>query len=211
MTVEISDIVNLFEASKALKCNTFMWRYDTICNISNRSTSIIKILYLDPSKVKTYSYHGIVLNQRELSTFVKNISIESSFEFSDTPGQYYIETMNNTRLSYVIDDPYYNSSYDVNKNSIADIDYGMDLDGCKEDNVTNEMQDLFGMNMNSGIQKFNHNNHIMILFGGIIPLNKNDSIFLTIIDSSYNTFVSRFRIHKKSYDILVYIKFLNLV
>ena len=53
--------------------------------------------------------------------------------------------------------------------------------------------------------------HILTLFGGLLPLNKSDKIYIILEDNiDGKTFTVRFRVHKKICDIIIFLNYLKI-
>lgn len=73
-----------------------------------------------------------------------------------------------------------------------------------DDNFNN----IISYKKNDGMSVYNiENRFIMTLFSGIFPINKSDTVDLNIYHVDSISYLSKFIIHKKKYDILLYIRF----
>ena len=92
-----------------------------------------------------------------------------------------------------------------------DIDNRILATGIIEEDITDPLSDFYGMKKAAGVFKYIHDtNHLMYIFSSILPLNKADRIFSTIVDSNNNTFITRFRIAKKGFETYIYLRYIKV-
>lgn len=204
--IPISDLMYIFELSKAIKQKSFIWYLDYVIGMD--SDDYIIYTKLDPSKISVRPPIGLIINQRELSKFMKSITTE--FEFSiDIIGLNYMTLL--ITLTETLKISVSLSIAQSKLNAICNIDR---FSGIIEDDVTDSigMQYLYGMTKNSGIKMYQHvGNYILTLFGGLIPIAKTDKLYLSLQDSLDGaTFLARFRLHKKISDIIIILRYMKL-
>ena len=204
----ISDLMQINEAAKALKCRNFMWKQNKIISID----SMDYILYseLNTDKLLTYPTKGIVMNQRELSKIMKSITTESYFDISD-------ELLSNTTVVNTINDSMafkIDSSIDASVDRNLNISYQMDelMIGNNNIDITDRLGALFKLNRASGSINFQYDNeHILTLFVGILPLAKSDKILINLHDyPNSNIFCVRFTVIKKLFKVYAYLKYIKV-
>ena len=203
----ISDLMQINEAAKALKCRNFMWKQNKIISID----SMDYILYseLNTDKLLTYPTKGIVMNQRELSKIMKSITTESYFDISD-------ELLSNTTIVNTINDSMafkIDSSIDASVDKNLNISHQMDeLIGINNIDITDRLGALFKLNRASGSIYFQYDgNHILTLFVGILPLAKSDKILINLHDyPNSNIFCVRFTVIKKLFKVYAYLKYIKI-
>lgn len=203
----ISDLMQINEAAKALKCRNFMWKQNKIISID----SMDYILYneLNTDKLLTYPTKGIVMNQRELSKIMKSITTESYFDISD-------ELLSNTTIVNTINDSMafkIDSSIDASVDRNLNISHEMDeLIGSNNIDITDRLGTLFKLNRTSGSINFQYDNeHILTLFVGILPLAKSDKILINLRDyPNSNIFCVRFTVIKKIFKVYAYLKYIKI-
>ena len=203
----ISDLMQINEAAKALKCRNFMWKQNKIISID----SMDYILYneLNTDKLLTYPTKGIVMNQRELSKIMKSITTESYFDISD-------ELLSNTTIVNTINDSMafkIDSSIDASVDRNLNISHQMDeLIGNNNIDITDRLGALFKLNRASGSINFQYDNeHMLTLFVGILPLAKSDKILINLHDyPNSNIFCVRFTVIKKLFKVYAYLKYIKI-
>ena len=203
----ISDLMQINEVAKALKCRNFMWKQNKIISID----SMDYILYseLNTDKLLTYPTKGIVMNQRELSKIMKSITTESYFDISD-------ELLSNTTIVNTINDSMafkIDSSIDASVDRNLNISHEMDkLIGNNNIDITDRLGALFKLNRASGSINFQYDNeHILTLFVGILPLAKSDKILINLHDyPNSNIFCVRFTVIKKLFKVYAYLKYIKI-
>ena len=203
----ISDLMQINEAAKALKCRNFMWKQNKI--ISMDSMDYILYSELNTDKLLTYPTKGIVMNQRELSKIMKSITTESYFDISD-------ELLSNTTIVNTINDSMafkIDSSIDASVDRNLNISHQMDeLIGSNNIDITDRLGALFKLNRASGSINFQYDNeHILTLFVGILPLAKSDKILINLHDyPNSNIFCVRFTVIKKIFKVYAYLKYIKI-
>lgn len=204
----ISDLMQINEAAKALKCRNFMWKQNKIISID----SMDYILYneLNTDKLLTYPTKGIVMNQRELSKIMKSITTESYFDISD-------ELLSNTTIVNTINDSMafkIDSSIDASVDRNLNISHQMDelMIGNNNIDITDRLGALFKLNRASGSINFQYDDeHILTLFVGILPLAKSDKILINLHDyPNSNIFCVRFTVVKKLFKVYAYLKYIKI-
>ena len=204
----ISDLMQINEAAKALKCRNFMWKQNKI--ISMDSMDYILYSELNTDKLLTYPTKGIVMNQRELSKIMKSITTESYFDISD-------ELLSNTTIVNTINDSMafrIDSSIDAGVDRNLNISHEIDelMIGNNNIDITDRLGALFKLNRASGSINFQYDNeHILTLFVGILPLAKSDKILINLRDyPNSNIFCVRFTVIKKLFKVYAYLKYIKI-
>lgn len=205
MLIKTIDLICISEGAKALKQKTVLFKNNMLYGLDNINgyliyTSLVGKLQDD------FSYDsGIIINQRELSAFIKSILSESEFNINDY-GDTILETSlgeqlhvtRNIRLSNMVD-------YKVGE--ILSLSYG------NEQEITNNILDLFSMKKGDGtmyyVHQCNNSKYFMTLFSGLLPLNKADKVFIRIFDNG-NSFISNFIVRKKKFELFIYVVYLKV-
>lgn len=206
MILNLNDIININEASKMLKQRDFILYKNSLYGLDNFNIYICRI-DIDVNRLTPEAINnvGLQFNMRELSTFIKNLSIESSFEIDTNIQENIIYTKSGAaELHIKIDN-------NLTKMIENKINYANQIDSlCSiEEEITENIADLYSLKKDDGGYYYIHNNkYYMTLFSGLLPLNKSDKIFLSINDNG-STFISRFRV-KKKYNIFVYVSYLKI-
>ena len=221
MIIRTIDLININEAAKALKQKDFMYYNYKLYGIDNID-GYITWVDLSESSHEYINYEGFVFNARELSAFVKDISTEEEFNIVFNPD-------NNTCILYTINDTQLHIRNDnmllsivqnkinaINKERMS-CEIGPGYSNFVSDmrDITNEVQDLFGLRKTDGCYYYKTivrgNNYFMTLFYGLLPLNKSDKVFLSIYEPGINSrsFMAQFMVVKKKFKvnmILCYLK-----
>ena len=206
MKLYLSDLTLVAEAAKGLKARTVLWFDNIVMAIDVESK--YAIVYLDPSRLSTIPHRALQIDARELSAFMKSV-ILTEFELPD-----------DTLSSIVTLDSGANAILHVSISSTNDghakyILRGINKLECfhcsEESDITEKFSGLYGLKKDSGSSLYTHNGYTMYLFSGILPLNKDDKLYLSIADLSPQIFNVRFRILKKGgLTIFIYLNFLKI-
>lgn len=206
MNITTSELVYINEAAKALKQKNFIIIDNAMIGLDNIQ-NILTYILLDSNFITNY-FNGIVINQRSLSAFIKALSIESDFQFN--PDNNIIRTNNGSELSIGFDRELAQLACDKFK-------HAMFLNETAQITILEtEVQDIMlkiqNMNKADGSIFINYNNYHMTVFPSILPVNKSDKLYMTILQL-YNepyAFISKFRIKKKKFDVLTYVNYLKI-
>ena len=192
------------EAAKALKQRDFILIDNAIIGLDNIQ-NIITYTLLDTNFISNY-YNGIIINQRALSSFIKSLSIESDFEFDSNNT---IRTISGVEL--VI-------GYDLSIATLASnrFKYITLLDNnikpsIPETEIADIMVKVQAMKSSDGAIGVNYNGYYMTLFPTLLPLNKSDKMYVTILQPDMlHTFIAKFCIRKKKFNIITYVNYLKV-
>lgn len=154
---------------------------------------------------------GLIFGTRELSSFISKLSIESEFEIDESRYENTLKSVakdnictvrkNNTITNFILG----------RLNELAAIDNRVESEwDLKEEDVTEELKDLYGLRKSSGPMYYVHRGrYFMTLFYNLFALNKTDKLFISVIDNNGPTYQVRFRI-KKKLNVYIYISYLKL-
>lgn len=206
MKLTTSELVYINEAAKALKQREFILIDNAIIGIDNIQNMVTYIL-LDTNFIHNY-HNGIIMNQRALSAFVKTLSIESDFKFDSVNNT--IRTISGGELTMM-------HNLSIAELACSKFKYAISLDSVIETAVPEtEIPDIMSkiQNMKSadGSIGINYNGYYMTLFPSFLPTNKSDKMYVTILQPyiQLHTFIAKFRIKKKKFDIITYINYLKI-
>ena len=203
--IKTSDLIHINDASKSIKCRNVIWIDNKIISIDN--FNYIKFTILNHDKISVFPKEGYIINQRELSAFIKTITTESQFSIDERNIDIPLYTING---EFHIRKDKYIETIIINKLVQASI-LDNDMVNIPEVNMSEKLQQLYKLSKTSGSILYKYDeNHLMTLFAGVVPLNKSDKLFLKICDNSESTFIARFRAEKKSFDVFVYLLYLKL-
>ena len=200
-TIKTAELLHLNEAAKAIKQKTFqIVNYNTIVGLDNID-SCIKYTILDSSFYNEILNNAII-NSRELSAFIKTITLEFEFEV-------YMLDYNILSISSVSS----TLNFIINKQTLINPEQKLinTINFCKcitpivnEECITDNISTLFTLRKGDGcIYYKHHNKYFITLFSGLLPINKSDKIYLTIYQNNNNSFLSIFRINKKKFNVFV--------
>lgn len=205
MKITITDIMYINDAARVLKQRNIMWIQDKIFGIDN--FNYIIYMPLDASKLSVFPSRGLIINQRDLSKFVKSISMESEFEFDENATSSSIVTISEVLM---IQTSLQTESI-ILKNIKSINDINASICNIPEDDISSKLEQLYGMSKTSGAIQYKYDDsHIMTLFSGVIPLTKSDKLFIKLWDNSETTFLACFRVQKKQINVFVYLLYLKI-
>lgn len=206
MNITTSELVYINEAAKALKQKNFIIIDNVMIGLDNIQ-NILTYVLLDSNFITNY-FSGIIVNQRSLSAFIKALSVESDFQF---------DYNNNIIRAITGSELVIGFNRAMEQLACDKFKHAMFLSETAQIAISEtEAQDIMlkvqNMNKADGSIFINYNNYYMTVFPSILPVNKNDKLYITIFQlySESYAFISKFRIKKKKFDILTYINYLKI-
>ena len=209
MKIQLVDLIKVKDAARALKASTVLWdpfgnvididvsdRYSllNLCNYGGVSTILDRTLKIDV---------------RALAAFTKE-AVQTEYEVECGPCSTYDVVCTDVVNSLTMRASSYNDRIAAMiLNGRAAID--MRMANLPEEDVTEMLKALFGLRITDGVRLYDYHGYKMYLFGAILPLLKNDRIFITLLDNMNQTFTVRFRVAKKGgINVFVYVSFLKI-
>lgn len=207
MKLTTSELVYINEAAKALKQKNFILIDNAMIGL-DCIENIFTYILLDTNFMINYN-NGIIINQRQLSAFIKKLSIESDFEFDFVDGLNTIRTISGCELK--IEYNQYMAELACAKYKYAtSIDYTVKT-VIHENEIPDIMNKVYNMKSNDGAIGINYNGYYMMIFPSFLPTTKSDKMYVTILQPvQLHTFIAKFRIKKKKFDIITYINYLKI-
>lgn len=208
--ITTTELIYLNEAAKALKQKSFQIYNNYIVGLDNIDSYIIYTT-LDCNMFYKPSLSGAIINTKELSAFVKSITTESEFSLEDSnkDGIITLSTMNAVLVIDNRANMRFGESVPNVMNTVENIRMQDVLSPYRC--VNNELEKIFEYHKQDGCMYYIHDNKFFItLFAGLLPLNKADSIYLTIYEDTDTSFIAEFKICKKKFAVYVYIAYLNV-
>lgn len=206
--IKTGELLHINEAAKALKQKEFQIFDQFIIGVDISVT--MQYVQLDSNVfINNHRFDNLVLSTRDLSAFIKTITLESEFEleYYEDKG-FVIKSMNSelwfkkSFLTNIYCDNSINTFYRVQ----FMIQHGVVQ---PEMDITNDLSQLFSMKKGDGCIRYNHLGRYMItLFYGLLPLNKSDKVFLSIYPNSTHAFNALFRVRKKKFDVFICVAYL---
>lgn len=207
MKLTTSELVYINEAAKALKQKNFILIDNIMIGIDNIQ-SIVTYVLLDTNFMINYN-NGIIINQRQLSAFVKALSIESDFEFNIVNGSDIIRTISGIELQI-------NYNQMIAEMACDKFKYAVSLESniptiIDETEIPDVLTKVQSMKSGDGAIGINYNGYYIILFPALLPTVKSDKLYIKILQPPlFHTFISKFHIKKKKFDIITYVNYLKV-
>lgn len=209
MIIKTSELIYLNDAAKALKQKDFQIINNIIIGINNINNYII-YTELDSNMIYNNSLNGLIINAKELSSFVKTITVESEFNLEPS--------FNNTLIiKSLTGELVFHSKYDIRIDCdplyrlslIRDINCRTSL--SEEAYINDKIEQFFLLHKDDGCFYYIHDNKYFItLFSGLLPVNKADKVYLSIYPSNDKSFIAKFRVNKKKFDVFIYLAYLYI-
>jgi hypothetical protein len=207
--ITVEDLLQINEAAKALKQKSFtIFNCNILVGLDNIDVCLKYTTIPIVLNEKSQALEAMQFNTRELSAFMKSITIETELDILIDNTNYSIYISNN------------NSNIILNKVNInllekfTIINNEINTKGiiCNSELINDKISKLFEMHKADGcLYYIHHNKYYITMFPGMLPLNKSDKVFLEIIGhDQYKYFIAHFEIKKKKYTINIFIRYLKL-
>ena len=206
--VTTMELLHLNEAAKALKQKEFQICNNIIIGTDNINNYVCYVRLSDEFMYDDIS--GFIINQRELSAFVKSITIETEFEltYDMLDNKYYIYSNSSSKLSFSHNTEF-RSVRLIEQQIIKANSIDRSVPYYSETDVTSELSNLFSLKKDDGCFYYNFRGiYFITLFNGLLPLNKSDKVYITIFPNNRESFIARFRVKKKKFTINIYLAYL---
>ena len=206
MVLTLADLIYINDAAKALKQKQFLFFRNKLYGTDNIMSYLVYVdLDVNHLSKDFYSYSGVLFNARDLSKFVKSLSIEKEFEINTDVKMGFLTSMACESMPYIIDfrlDNIVLQKVDISNNRIY----------SNDEYIDDMIAPLFSMKKVEGTYSAVYNNKYYItLFPGLLPLNKGDKACIAISDDiNSNMFVARFKVIKKKFVITLFIGYLKV-
>lgn len=208
MILTVNDLVYINEAAKCLKHRFVAVRRHEIIGVDN----IKDYISFTPINVSMLSNKGdwpeFILDTRELSAFIKTITVESEFEVIEASPRYISTTAAKLFLNT-----------DARMLIMVNIQYSnvVQLRTCgnrtiRKRNIDTDLEQVKAMRKTDGEIHMYFDKYFVTLFSGLLPMAKADHVFLTIYDNfpKDTTFVVEFEVRKKKFSTFVFIAYLKV-
>ena len=205
MKLTTSELVYINEAAKALKQKDFILIDNAMIGLDNIQ-NIFTYVLLDTNFITNY-HNGIIINQRALSAFIKTLSIESDFEFDSINN--IIRTISGGELILGYNLSLAGLACDKFRNiTLLDNTIQTVIIESEVPDITSQIQT---MSSSDGAVGINYNGYYMTLFPSFLPTAKSDKIYIKILQPHIlHTFIAKFRIKKKKFDVITYVNFIKV-
>ena len=200
-------LLNINEAAKALKQKQFsIFNCNVLVGLDNIDVCFKYTTMTSVMDDESQILENTIFNLRELSNFVKNITIETEFDIIDNNNKYIIKVSNIEMEMYKLNFNIMNRFINLSS-CIQNLKHETSLE-CINDNISK----LFEMRKDDGCLYYIHKNiYYITLFPGLLPLNKSDTVYLEIYsDVNTNSFIAHFIVKKKKYSIDIFIRYLKV-
>lgn len=206
--INLEDLVYINNASKPFKQNNFMVIGNYLIGVDNIYTCLYKI-ELDTNFFHFIQNEGFILNKRQLSAFIKSLSMYDKEFKINTDKNNTIVSSSNIPLDIIIDKF-------ISYKCVSMIHKSKEIDSMKRDinnldiATISDFPDIFHMRKDDGVIKYILNNKYFIsLFGGLIPTNANSKVYLDIIDKE-KSFIVVYKSIINKFETKVYVEYLKI-
>jgi hypothetical protein len=201
-----TEIVHINEAAKALKQKDFIIINNIMIGLDNINNILTYTLLNSEFNTYPVKFKGLIINARALSAFIKTITLESSFEYNLMENSV-IRTSSGGELVIGYDTRIESLALDRWKYKEAVDSGNISIHEMLIDDISIKIK---SMNKADGSIIIKYHDYFMTVFPSILPMTKTDKLYVTIFDNGYNTFIARFRIEKKKFNIFTYINYIKL-
>lgn len=202
--ISVIDLIYINDAAKALKQKQFLFYKNCLFGLDFIDKYFIYVpLDINMLSRNYYDDNGIIFNTRELSKFIKSITIENEFTIDYSEGSH-IMCSNIDVVTYTVSR---NIDYIINKkfNNIKSINYTTD-----DMDITKTIEPMKSMKKADGVFNCTLGNYYLILPISLLPMTKTDKVLVQISDMHPNYYTTKFNIIKKKLNVFIYVSFLKL-
>lgn len=212
LTITTNDLFEINNAAKALKQRNIVWINNLLIGLDDKSYEVM--IHLNTDKMNLIPFRCIAFNQRQLSAFVNTITTESQFIINNI-GRIIISQLLKNRTNELL----VNINNQLDKDTMESMIKMNAINGAivenniLEENVTEYLNGMLTDAKDIGVFKITKDhNHLMYIPTKVLSLAKNDKIYMSIVDITPNnpTFIVRFRIRRKTYEICYYFNIIRL-
>lgn len=202
------DIIYLNEAVKTLKQKNVAVYNGYVIGLDNIE-QYVRYIQLDYNLISnTFFTIKAVINSVDLSIFVNSMTTESCFVydpynshgtiFKNLKGFGLVLYNNRNVLRYAMSKLGMCQQYDYKYKDVP------------MTNIDEDIVNLKSMRKMDGAFHLIHNGHWITMFPGLLPMVKSDKVYLSIYDTSETSFVAKFTVKKKKFDVYVYLAYLKV-
>lgn len=202
------DIIYLNEAVKTLKQKTVAVYNGYVIGLDNIE-QYVRYIQLDYNLISnTFFTIKAVIDAGELSKFVDTITTESCFVY-DMYNEYgnLFTNLQGFKLKL------YNNRnvlmHTISKLSLCQ-QYDYEYKNVPMINIDEDIIKLRLMKKTDGAFHLIYNGQWITMFPGLLPMVKSDKVYLSIYNTSETSFVAKFTIKKKKFDVYVYLAYLKV-
>lgn len=202
MRLTTTEMVYINEAAKASKQRFCILIGNVLVGLDNIS-NMISYIPLDSNFIDDY-IDGWVFQSKNLSAFIKGLTVESEFNFNfgDT-----IKTISGAELLMSADIGNHNQAC-INLRKSMVISNNLLI---PEEEISDVAQRLNTMTKADGSINITHHGYVMTVFSSILPISKADKLYVTLYAGSQpNIFTARYRIQKKKFNMMVFITYIKV-
>lgn len=212
MIIKTIDLITIFNSAKIFKKKQFVLYHNTLYDVSNIDNYFTHTQQLELSI--DYSVYGaLYFDYKLLSDFVKNITIEEQFEVINGGISSMVTLEDNIGFLQIESSILYKNIIEERINLSRFVNqYQYVIDGP----ITDKIQQVLDMKKADGvfnyIEEINGNKYFMTLFPRLLPVNKGDNVYASIIDNhDTNSFITKFTVEKKKkFKIYIYLAYLKV-
>lgn len=205
MYITTSDLFYINEVAKLIKQDLIVFR-DRAYGISALTAHVCEYV-LDMNKISFCVDKVLIFNKTELSAFIKGLTTETGFDLIDIQSGI-VPIRNNIGGILNIEFNYYHTQrmmyiYDqiMMMNNIPP--------AVESEDMTTKLSALYSMKKDDGVYTYIHHDYYMILYYGLLPLNKPDKLYLSIY-TGWELFYAKFVIKKSKQFVNVYVPYLKI-
>ena len=181
-----SEFLEIVDLAKSLKQKNVMFINGTIVGTDFPQSCLI---YTRTSFLRG-EINGMIFNYKNISACAKML-LDDIIVLQSLDGKHYYNSLG---VNSIVHNNMAIRILESCAHNIIPNDYAED--------ITQEIQRLFSLRKGDGGYRYIHNGRCMTLFSGLLPLNKNDKVKLSICDDSSSSFIARFDIYKAKHIII---------
>lgn len=196
-SLKVTEITYICNIAKALKQKRFCILPNGIAVGIDNIDSYLIYTEIDSGILCNHDAYNLIFDSRALSAYYKNISFETDItEIFNTPIVQELPQYLSTRYMNLV-------------NRMIALNNIMPL--CGRECIDSNVSGLFKLTKSAGcIYYIHHNKYMITLFSSMLPLNKNDNIYLTLYPRDDCSYIAKFDVVKKQTILHIFFSYLYL-
>lgn len=196
-SMKLTEITYICDIAKALKQKRFCILPNGIAIGLDNIDSYLIYTETDPSILCNPDVYNLVFESRGLSAYCKNIGFETD-----------VSDIFNTSVVQELPQ-YLSTQYMVLVDRMMVLNNSCPL--CERECINNNVESIFKLTKSAGcIYYCHHDRYMLTLFSGMLPLNKNDKIYLTLYPRNECSYIAKFDVFKKQAVLHIYFSYLYI-
>ena len=203
MNISTSDLIYLNDAAKALKQSALIYNDYKLIGM-DMIEQYLCYTTLDSSLIHTDSLKGYIFYAKDLSAFIKAITVETEFEIDSNND---IVTKTGAFMHFTLSEYNFNKAWSHFCNIFNYLRLSIPSIRVSIDDIADKLK---SMHKADGVIHEIVYGYYITLFSGMLPLTKADKVAATFYDVDPHVFDVEYIIRKKKFEVYVILAYLKI-